>query len=70
MVAAYRPAVGIGDSEANFFPNVKDGNFVALSFLHIVTLGSLVGRLIFNYSMLKVFSHSFPEMAAILCMMY
>ena len=24
----------VGDSEANFFPNVKDGNFVALPSLH------------------------------------
>ena len=28
------------DSETSFFPNVNDGNFVALPSVHVTTLGS------------------------------
>ena len=30
----------VGDSEANFFPNFKDGSFVTSSSVHVTTLGS------------------------------
>ena len=45
-----------GDSEANFFPNFKDGNFVASPSVHIATLGSFgIAKPI--YSMPKVSSY-------------
>ena len=46
----------VGDSEANFFPNFKDGSFVASPSVHIATLGSFgISKSI--YSMPKVSSY-------------
>ena len=49
-------AGAVGDSKANFFSNVKDGNFVASPSIHVhLFLDFLVDRPI--YSMSKVSSH-------------
>ena len=34
----------VGDSEANFFPNFKDGSFVTSSSVHVTTLGSFASK--------------------------